>query len=102
MKAKNEPLQREYERFLLTYQGEFAAYEALKDEEKAAAERPEPSEEPFLSDSFIQPVARFWSLLENLYPERSTARISEFWDFLMKPAESMANMVSRLQTLKLV
>jgi hypothetical protein len=48
-------------------------------------------------------MTRFWTLLENLYPERSTARIAEFWDFQMKPAESMAsNMVSRLQTLKLV
>jgi hypothetical protein len=72
VKARNEPLQREYERSLLTYQGELAAYEALTDEEKVAAERPKPPEEPVLSDSFIQPVARFWSSLENLYPERST------------------------------
>jgi hypothetical protein len=41
-------------------------------------------------------------LLEDLYLERSTARIQEFWEFQIKPAESMANMVSRLQTLKLV
>jgi hypothetical protein len=87
---------------LLTYHGELALDEALTDEEKAAAERREPPEEPVLSDSFIQPVARFWSLLKNLYLERSTARISKFRDFQMKPAESMANMVSRLQTLKLV
>jgi hypothetical protein len=40
--------------------------------------------------------------LEDLYPERSTARIQEFRDFQMKPAESMTNMVSWLQTLKLV
>jgi hypothetical protein len=59
-------------------------------------------QELVLSNSFIQPVTRFWTLLENLYPERSTARILEFRDFQMKPAESMANMVSRLQTLKLV
>ena len=102
VKARNEPLQREYERTLLTYQRELAAYEALTEEEQAAEEQPEPPEEPVLSDSFIQPVARFWKLLENLYPERSTARISEFRDFQMKPGESMANMVSRLQTLKLV
>jgi hypothetical protein len=89
VKDRNEPLQREYERSLLTYQGELAAYEALTDEEKVAAKRPEAPEEHVLSDSFIQPVARFWSLLENLYPERSTARISEFRDFHMKPAESM-------------
>jgi hypothetical protein len=76
VKARNEPLQREYKRSLLTYQGELAAYEALTDEQKAATDRPKPPEEPVLSDSFIQPVARFWSLLENLYPERSTARIS--------------------------
>jgi hypothetical protein len=81
VKARNEPLQREYERSLLTYQGELAAYEALTDEQKAATDRPEPPEEPVLSDSFTQPVARFWTLLENLYPERSTARISEFRDF---------------------
>jgi hypothetical protein len=99
VKAWNEPVQREYERTLLTYQRELAAYEALTEEEQAAEEQPEPPVEPVLSDSFIQPVARFWKLLENLYPERSTARISEFWDFEMKPGESMANMVSRLQTL---
>jgi hypothetical protein len=58
--------------------------------------------EPVLSSNFIQPVTRFWKLLEDLYPERSTARIQEFRNFRMKPAESMANMVSRLQTLKLV
>jgi hypothetical protein len=102
VKARNEPVQREYERTLLTYQREFAAYEALTEEEQAAEEQPEPPVEPVLYDSFIQPVARFWKLLENLYPERSTARISEFRDFQMKLGESMANMVSRLQTLKLV
>jgi hypothetical protein len=102
VRARNEPIQREYERSLLTYHEELAAYEALTDEEKAAEDRPESPAEPVLSDSFIQPVTRFWTLLENLYPERSTARISEFRDFQMKPAESMANMVSRLQTLKLV
>jgi hypothetical protein len=68
----------------------------------AAAERPEPPEEPVLSSTFIQPVERFWKLLEHLYPERSTARIQEFREFQMKPAKSMANTVSRLQTLKLV
>jgi hypothetical protein len=102
VKARNEPVQREYERTLLTYQRELAAYEALTEEEQAAEEQPEPPAEPVLSDIFIQPVTRFWKLLENLYPERSTARISEFRDFHMKPGESMANMVSRLQTLKLV
>jgi hypothetical protein len=102
VKARNEPVQREYERTLLTYQRELTAYEALTEEEQAAEEQPEPPEEPVLSDSFIQPVARFWKLLDNLYPERSTEpRISEFRDFQMKPGESMANMVSRLQTLKL-
>jgi hypothetical protein len=102
VKARNEPVQREYKRTLLTYQRELAAYEALTEEEQAAKEQPEPPVEPVLSDSFIQPVARFKKLLENLHPERSTARISEFWDFQMKPDESMADMVSRLQTLKLV
>src|SRR6476620_4645119 len=102
VRARNEPTQREYELALLTYQGELAAYDALTEEQKAGVERPEASEEPVLSNNFIQPVHRFWTLLENLYPERSTARISEFRDFQMKPAESMANMVSRLQTLKLV
>jgi hypothetical protein len=81
VKARNEPIQREYERSLLTYHGELAAYEALPDEAKAATERPEAPTEPVLSDSFIQPVIRFWKLLENLYPERSTARISEFRKF---------------------
>jgi hypothetical protein len=41
VKARNEPIQREYERSLLTYHGELAAYEALTDEAKAATERPE-------------------------------------------------------------
>jgi hypothetical protein len=66
LKAQNEPLQREYERSLLTYQGELAAYEALTNKQKAATDRPEAPEEPVLSESFIQPVARFWSLFEHL------------------------------------
>jgi hypothetical protein len=94
-------LQREYELALLAYQGELAEYEALTEEQRAAAERQKPPEKPVLSSSFIQPVERFWKLLKDLYPERSTARIQEFWEFQMKPAESMANMVSRLQTLRL-
>jgi hypothetical protein len=57
VKARNEPVQREYERTLLTYQRELAAYEALTEEEQAAEEQPEPSIEPVLFDSFIQPVA---------------------------------------------
>jgi hypothetical protein len=81
VKARNEPLQRDYDRSLLTYQGELAAYEALTDEQKAATDRPEAPEEPVLSESFIQTVARFWSLLENLYPKKSTAvRVSGFSD----------------------
>jgi hypothetical protein len=60
MKACNEPIQREYERSLLTYQGELAAYEALTDEAKAATERLEAPIEHVLSDNFIQPVIRFW------------------------------------------
>jgi hypothetical protein len=59
VRARNEPIQREYERSLLTYQEKLAAYEALTDEEKLAEDRPEPPEEPVLSDSFIQPVTRF-------------------------------------------
>jgi hypothetical protein len=59
VKARNEFIQREYERSLLTYQEKLAAYEALTDEEKAAEDRPEPPEEPDLSDNFIQPVTRF-------------------------------------------
>ena len=102
VKARNAPIQREYQLALLTYQGELAEYEALTEEQKAAVDRPAPPDEPVLSNSFIQPLARLWNLLENLYPERSTARIQEFREFQMKPAESMANMVSRLQTLKLV
>jgi len=102
VKARNEPIQREYERALRTYEGELAVYDALTAEQQADVDQPEPPEEPVLSNSFIQPVVRFWNLLENLYPERSTARITEFREFQMKPGESMANMVSRLQTLKLV
>jgi hypothetical protein len=49
-------VQREYERTLLTYQRELAAYEALTEEEQAAEEQQEPPVEPVLSDSFIQPV----------------------------------------------
>jgi hypothetical protein len=59
VKARNEPIQREYERSLLTYQGELAEYEALTEEQRTAADQPEPPEEPVLSDSFIQPVERF-------------------------------------------
>jgi hypothetical protein len=102
VKARNKPVQREYKRTLLTYQRELAAYEALTKEEQAAEEQLKPPAEPVLSDSFIQPVARFWKLLENLYPKRSTARILEFRDCQMKPGESMAKMVLRLQTMKLV
>ena len=39
--------------------GELAAYEALTEEQKAAADRPEAPDEPVLSDSFIQPVLGF-------------------------------------------
>jgi hypothetical protein len=59
VKARNEPIQREYVQSLLTYQGELAQYEALTDEQKAATDRPEAPEEPVLSNNFIQPVARF-------------------------------------------
>jgi hypothetical protein len=59
VKDRNKPMQREYERTLLTYQRELAAYEALTEEEQGAEEQPEPPVEPVLSDSFIQPVARF-------------------------------------------
>jgi hypothetical protein len=48
VKVRNEPLQREYKRSLLTYQGELAAYEALTDEQKAATDRLEAPEEPVL------------------------------------------------------
>jgi hypothetical protein len=59
VKARNEPIQREYVQSLLTYQGELAQYEALTDEQKAATDRLEAPEEPVLSNNFIQPVARF-------------------------------------------
>jgi hypothetical protein len=48
VKARIEPMQREYERTLLTYQRELAAYEALTEEEQAAEEQPKPPEEPVL------------------------------------------------------
>jgi hypothetical protein len=51
VRARNKPIQREYERSLLAYQEELAAYEALTDEETAAEDRPEPPEEPVLSDT---------------------------------------------------
>jgi hypothetical protein len=79
-------VQREYERTLLTYQRELAAYEALTEEEQAAEEQPEPPVEPILSDSFTQPVARFWKLLENVgkpLPRKvngSDFRVSRFPD----------------------
>jgi hypothetical protein len=52
VKARNEPVRREYERTLLTYQRELAAYEALTEEKQAAEEQPEPPVEPVLSNSF--------------------------------------------------
>jgi hypothetical protein len=81
VKARNEPVQREYERTLLTYQRELAAYEALTEEEQAAEEQPEPSVEHVLSDSFIKPVVRFWKLLENLYPEGQRLGFQSFGIF---------------------
>jgi hypothetical protein len=54
VKARNAPIQREYELALLAYQEELAEYEALTEEQRAAAERPELLEEPVLAVSFNQ------------------------------------------------
>jgi hypothetical protein len=55
VKARNAPIQREYELALLAYQGELAEYEALTEEQRAAVERPKPLKSPFfLAFSFNQ------------------------------------------------
>jgi hypothetical protein len=40
--------------------------------------------------------------MHKLYPARSTERMTEYLEFGKKPAESLANMIQRLQGLKLV
>jgi hypothetical protein len=83
VKARNEPVQREYERTLLTYQLELAAYEALTEEKQAAEEPPEPPVEPVLSDSFIQPVAQIWKTVGEPLSRKvndSDFRVSGFSD----------------------
>src|SRR6476469_9539453 len=42
VKARNAPIQREYQSALLTYQGELAEYEAPTEEQNAAVDRPAP------------------------------------------------------------
>jgi hypothetical protein len=59
VKARNEPLQREYERSLLTYQGKLVAYEVLTDEQKVATDRREAPEEPVLSNSSFNQLLDF-------------------------------------------
>ena len=99
---ENKEPQAQYQQAVLAYKAEVVMYDALSDAEKAGKTRPVAPAEPVLATKFRQPVIRFWQLMEELYPERSTAKISEFREFQMKSGESMANMVSRLQSLKLV
>jgi hypothetical protein len=100
--AQNAPLLAAYQTEVDTYQAEQVAYTAAPDASRAGMQVPVAPQNPNLATAYSQPVVRFWQLLEQLYPERSTTRISEFREFQMKPGESMTNMVSRLQTFKLV
>ena len=100
--SENQAPQAAFNQATAAYQAEVVTFNALSETEKAGKSPPVAPLEPVLATKFRQPVVRFWQLMEQLYPERSTAKISEFREFQMKSGESMANMVSRLQSLKLI
>jgi hypothetical protein len=65
-------------------------------------ERPTRPIAPKYETLCFTPLDRFWALMHKLYPARLTERMTEYLEFGKKPAKSLANMIQRLQGLKLV
>jgi hypothetical protein len=104
---RNAAARRKYERDLAEYDRQMLLWNArtppkestFKDKE---AEPPKPPADPEKLTEYADPVNKLWKLFEKLYPERSKSRTDEFTQFQLRPNETIASLVQRMQTLKLV
>jgi hypothetical protein len=98
---------RKYERDLAEHDRQMLLYNARTPPKESSskdkeAEPPKPPVEPEELTEYADPVGKLWKLFEKLYPERSKSRTDEFTQFQLRPNETIASLVQRMQTLKLV
>lgn len=99
LRVRNAAKSEQYVRDRAAYDTAKAEYDALPAAEKAAATAPQPPPLHVDDKVYDKPVEQFWTMMEKLYPEKSTTRMEEFRDFGMRPNETVASLVQRMQTL---
>ena len=99
LRARNAAKSEQYIRDRAAYDKAKADYDALPADEKAAATEPQAPAVHVDDEVYDKPVEQFWTMMEKLYPEKSTTRMEEFRDFAMRSNETVASLVQRMQTL---
>jgi hypothetical protein len=104
---RNAAARRKYERDQAEYDRQMLLWDARTPPKKSfskdkEAEPPKPPVEPEKLTEYADPIGKLWKLFEKLYPERSKSRTDEFTQFQLRPNETIASLVQRMQTLKLV
>jgi hypothetical protein len=104
---RNAAARRKYERKLAEYDRQMLLWDAKTPPKESSskdkeAEPPKPPVEHEELTEYADPVGKLWKLFKKLYPERSKSRTDEFIQFQLRPNETIARLVQRMQTLKLV
>ena len=95
----NAPARAQFVARTRTWQLECELWDGKTESERGDTERPARPVPPAFEKLYFQPMERFWAMLEELYPERSSAKISEYNQFTQNKGESLANMFQRMKFL---
>ncbi|GAQ86295.1 hypothetical protein KFL_002810035 [Klebsormidium nitens] len=100
--AANAPARAQFTTRTRAWQLEYELWDGKSETERGDTVRPVRPVAPAFEKLYFQPMERFRAMLEELYPERSSAKISEYNLFTQNKGESLANMFQRMKFLMVI
>jgi hypothetical protein len=100
LQVKNAAASALYDRNKAAYDQAKIRWDALDAAARVGQVEPQAPAAHVDSEEFDIPVERFWVTMKELHPIKSPSRVKEFGTFAMLPGETIANLVQRMQTLK--
>ncbi|GAQ93463.1 hypothetical protein KFL_015500010, partial [Klebsormidium nitens] len=97
--AANAPARAQFATRTRAWQLECELWDGKTETERGDTVRPVRPVALAFEKLYFQPMERFWAMLEELHPERSSAKISEYNLFTQNKGESLANMFQRMKFL---
>jgi hypothetical protein len=100
LREKNAAEHAQYIRNKEAYDIAKLAWDNLSAEARVGQVEPQAPVAHVDDEVYDKPVEKFWAMMEDLYPEKSRPRITEFRNFAMRAGETIASLVQRMQSLR--